>query len=83
MAIEAVIFDMDDLMINSHPVHISIMEKVLQEQNPAISFYSGENRLMPAEESSFFGRKIPEVLDKLQHKYGLDCDVGMLNNRYN
>ncbi len=82
--IQAVIFDMDDLMINSHPAHMQIMESVLKEIDPRVAFYgNGTNSLPEEEEASFFGLKIIEVLKKLADRYGVTVPAEQLNIRYN
>jgi HAD superfamily hydrolase (TIGR01509 family) len=69
--IKAVIFDMDDLMINSHPVHMMVVEKVLQHYGVVIS----DSPLTPQEEASQFGRKITDMLEFLHKKYNLPQEI--------
>lgn len=83
MTIAVVIFDMDDLMIDSHPAHMGVMENVLRGYDPSVSFYQGPNRLKPKEETTFFGLKIPDVFARLSKKYGLRIPIEELNSKYN
>ena len=63
------IFDMDDLMTNTHQVCLGVMEEILQRHGA--SLYNPDNPLRPEEELGMFGRKTRENLDYLFQKYGL------------
>lgn len=78
--VTAVIFDMDDLMINSHPLHMKVFEEVLQRYG--ISLKSEINPLTPQEESSFFGRKVLDVFQFLIDKYDLEVDAQTLTDLF-
>ena len=69
MKISTVIFDMDDLMINSHPVNMKGFEAFLQEHGA--SMQDPANPLSRKEEAALFGRRRIEVFEFLAEKYGL------------
>lgn len=69
--VKAVIFDMDDLMINSHPVHMKVFERVLTKHGVSMS----ENPLSPQEEASQFGRKIIDMFSFLKTRYNVPPEV--------
>jgi HAD superfamily hydrolase (TIGR01509 family) len=75
MPIEAVIFDMDDLMINSHPVHMKVFEEILNQFGA--SLHSPKNPLSKEEEADFFGRTAQEILSFLRKKHGLENRVSV------
>lgn len=67
--IQAIIFDMDDLMINSHPVHIKLFGDVLQKYGADI------NDLTSEEEASLFGRKGTDVFSFFIQKFKLSDKI--------
>ncbi|MBI2036325.1 HAD family phosphatase [Candidatus Microgenomates bacterium] len=81
--IQAIIFDMDDLMINSHPVHMEIFEQVLNKYG--VSLKNPQNTFQPEEESKFFGKKIIEALDFFRDRFGLKDRVELeeMNKEFN
>ncbi len=81
--VRAIIFDMDDLMINSHPVHMEIFEQVLNKYG--VSLKDPKNPFQPEEESKFFGKKIIEALDFFRDKFGLKDRVELeeMNKEFN
>lgn len=81
MAIGAIIFDMDDLMINSHPVHMKIFEAVLNRHGASI--HNSSNPLSKDEEARFFGKKVIEVFNYFKAKYNLGVSPDALNHQFN
>lgn len=73
--IKAIIFDMDDLMINTHPVDMKVFEALLKKYGT--SLYNPENKLLPKEESTFFGKKLTDILSFLREKYNLSNVVSL------
>ena len=71
---------MDDLMINSHPVHMKVFETIIKECDSSISF---QDSLTREEEYKFFGLKIIEILSFLSIKYSLKTPLNELNRRFN
>ena len=63
--IRAIIFDMDDLMINSHPVHMKLFGEVLKKYGADI------HELTSKEEASLFGRKGTDVFSFFMQKFNL------------
>lgn len=83
MAIEAIIFDMDDLMINSHPMHMEVFEAILNKYGATL--YDSKNPLTKKGEASFFGRQIKDVIGYLRKKYHLEKRVSLkkINDEFN
>lgn len=83
MAIKAIIFDMDDLMINSHPMHMAVFEAVLNKYGASLK--NPKKPLTKEEEVGFFGKKIKEVIVHLRKKYKLEDKVSVseMNNNFN
>lgn len=81
--VKVIIFDMDDLMINSHPRHMEVFERVLN--NYGVSLNDPLNKLSVAEESAMFGRSIRSVLNDFHTKYNLPKSVTVddLNRQFN
>lgn len=80
--IQAVIFDMDELMVNSAAVHKGIFEKVLNKYGA--SLYDSKNPLRKDEETQWFGWKIPDIFAFLIKKYQLEgVTVTQLNDQFN
>lgn len=78
--IEAVIFDMDDLMIKSHQVHMGIFRDVLESYGVRIP----SDALTREEELRFFGENIKVPLDYVRQKYGLAAiPLDEFHQRYN
>lgn len=67
--IQLVIFDMDELMIDSHLFHTKVFEAVMQ--NYGASLKNTKNPLTGTEEASFFGKRIKDILVFLKQKYEL------------
>ncbi len=67
--IKAVIFDMDDLVIDSHPLHKKVFEVILNQYG--VSLKDLQNPLTKEEEVGWFGLKISDVFKWLIGKYGL------------
>lgn len=64
--IKAVIFDMDELMVNSHAVHMKVHEAVLNKYS--VSLKNSKNPLTKSEEATFFGMKMKDILAYLHKK---------------
>ena len=81
--IRAIIFDMDDLMINSHPRHMEVFEKVLNKHGA--SLHDPQNPLAIKEEAKMFGRSIKNVFAEFHTKYNLPQTVTVddLNKEFN
>lgn len=81
--IKAVIFDMDELMVNSHAVHMKVHEAVLNKYS--VSLKNSKNPLTKSEEATFFGMKIKDILAYLHKKYNLNGKVSLeeLNSDFN
>ena len=82
MPIEAIIFDMDDLMIYSYPLHMSALEKAFQYFERGIAFDVGPKKLSVEERSGFFGRRISDIIDYLSNKYHVDTASNQLLEAY-
>jgi len=65
-SITTVIFDMDDLMINSHPVNMDIIEAVLNKYGVSLV-----GTFTTEEEIGYSGLKIPDYFQRLINKYDL------------
>lgn len=78
--IRAIIFDMDDLMIHSHHVHMKVFERVLDSYGVQMS----ANPLKREEEAAQFGRTIPDILSFFHGRYGLPQSVTVeeMNRRF-
>lgn len=78
--IRAIIFDMDDLMIHSHHVHMKVFERVLGSYGIAMS----ANPMTKEEEAAQFGRTIPDILQFFHGRYGLPQNVTVeeMNRRF-
>jgi len=83
MAIKALIFDMDDLMIDGHKMHISIMEKILVKYGVAL--HQGPKALTKVEEAQTFGHKIIKIFEFLVKRYHLKTLItaDALNEEFN
>ncbi len=81
MTARAIIFDMDDLMIDSHPAHMEVFEAVLQQHGASLR--ASVNPLTREEEVSFFGRKITDILALLRERYRLQVSVEEMNAEFN
>ncbi|MCL5970672.1 MAG: HAD family phosphatase [Patescibacteria group bacterium] len=81
--IKAIIFDMDDLMINSHGVHIALFEKIMNKYGA--SFKDPDNPLTKEEESGLFGMRIIDGFKVFIEKYNLKnkTTVEEMNNLFN
>jgi HAD superfamily hydrolase (TIGR01509 family) len=78
--IKAVIFDMDDLMIDSHSFHKEILENILQSYG--VSLFSKSNPLTVKEESNFIGRRLNDVFELLIKKYSLKATPEEMNSEF-
>jgi len=68
--VKTAIFDMDDLMINSHPLHMKVFETILKPYGIFL-----DNLIDPftrEEEASQFGRKISDMCTYFIKKYNLN-----------
>lgn len=71
--IMAAIFDMDDLMIDSHTLDMKVFEAVLGGYG--VDLHSSSNPWTIDDEISMFGLKLPDMFKLFINKYGLGPDV--------
>lgn len=69
--IRAIIFDMDELMVNSHPVHMKVFEQMLRSYCASME----KDPLAIPEEAGLFGRTIPDILSFLHKRYKLPPNI--------
>ncbi len=69
--ITAAVFDMDDLMINSHPLHMKVFEAVLQGYD--VDIHDPSNPWTAQDEASMFGLKISDAFKLFISRYGLEA----------
>jgi HAD superfamily hydrolase (TIGR01509 family) len=62
MAIDAIIFDMDGVLVDSEPVHFEAMRRLMEEHGVAYTWLDEEN---------FFGCTDREVFRQIRKRYGL------------
>lgn len=67
--IKAIIYDMDDLMVKSHPLHVRATDELLKEFNHKSSDIPSEIR------SSFVGRRVRDISQEIIHTLKLDIKV--------
>ncbi len=79
--IQLVIFDMDDLMIHSHPAHMEVFEAVMQKHGASLK--NPQNPLTTLEEASQFGKRIKDILAFFKQKYEINSDVDELDSEFN
>ena len=80
--VDTVIFDMDDLMIDSHPIYARVFAEVFGKYG--FSFEEKNNPLTNEEQAMFFGLKIPDVVSLLLKKYPVPGkSVEDLSREYN
>lgn len=75
------IFDMDDLMINSHPLHMKVFEAILQSYG--ISLNNPVNPFTREEEISQFGKKISDMCAYLIDKYSINTTPPEMAQEFN
>lgn len=63
------IFDMDDLMINSHPLHMKVFESVLEDYG--VSLQDSSNPWTAQNEASMFGLKVSDAFKLFIKHYNL------------
>ncbi|MBU0707413.1 HAD family phosphatase [Patescibacteria group bacterium] len=78
MNIKAVIFDMDDLLINSHPTHMLAFEKVLNSYGRSFK----DDPLSAQEEAGFFGMKVVEIVDLFKKRYNIIATIEEFQAKY-
>ena len=66
--IKAVIYDMDDLMVNSDPLHIVAWEKLLTEYGHKFSDLPESTR------SNFIGKRVSDICEEIINTLNLDTD---------
>lgn len=71
VGIRAIIFDMDELMVNSHPVHMKTFEQMLRSHGVSME----KDPLTVPEEAGLFGRTIPDILSFLHKRYKLPPNI--------
>ena len=64
--IKAVIYDMDDLMVNSDPLHAQAWEQVLQEYGHSFQELPKELR------SGFIGMRVSDICEKIISHFKLE-----------
>lgn len=69
-AITTAIFDMDDLMINSHELDMEVFEVILIDYG--IDIHTPDNPWTVEDEVSMFGLKLPDMFRLFIRKYDLD-----------
>lgn len=81
--LKAVIFDMDDLMVDSAAVHQKVFEKVLNKYGASLS--NAKNPLTKEEITDWYGRKISDIFVGLHKKYKLEGKTTpeQMNNEFN
>ena len=73
--IKAVIYDMDDLMVNSNPLHIRASKKVFRE-------YEIDLQQIPQNiRASFIGMRVADILKVVVDYFNLDLDFGKLRKQ--
>ncbi len=73
--IKAIIYDLDDLMVNSYPLHIEASDKVFQK-------YGVDQKKIPKHiRASFIGMRVSDVLKKLVDYFRLDVNLENLRER--
>ncbi len=77
--IQAIIFDMDELMVDSHPVHKVVMDKILKKYDHSFAELTRE------EELGLFGLSILDGFRFFHKKFGLKDKVSAkdLNEQFN
>jgi len=79
--ITTAILDMDDLMINSHPLHMKIFKTILQSYR--IFLDDPTNPFTREEEASQFGRKISDMCTYFIKKYNLSVNSETMLRQFN
>ena len=73
--IKAVIYDMDDLMVNSNPLHIRASKKVFRE-------YEIDLQQIPQNiRAGFIGMRVADILKVVVDYFNLDLDFGKLRKQ--
>lgn len=68
--IKAVIFDMDELMVNSATVHKEVIEQVLNTYG--VSLYDPKDPFTKEEEANWYGLKIIDIFENFRKRYLLE-----------
>jgi HAD superfamily hydrolase (TIGR01509 family) len=77
--IKAVIFDMDDLMVNTFPVHLEVIEEVMQRHGATMF---GKDSLSLQEQAWFCGRTVTAVFTFLKERYSLSDSPEKLGDEF-
>lgn len=67
--VTAAIFDMDDLMINSHPLHMEVFAAVLEGYG--VDIQDPSNPWTAQDEAKMFGLKVSDSFKLFIEKYGI------------
>jgi HAD superfamily hydrolase (TIGR01509 family) len=76
--IKGIIYDMDDLMVNSAPLHIIATDKILENFGHSVS------ELPDSLRSGFVGKRVNDVIKEITEFFELDIELNdFIERRYN
>jgi HAD superfamily hydrolase (TIGR01509 family) len=82
MGIEGVIFDLDDVLIDSHGAHMALLEGAIREFESDFLLYGGIQTLNPEEEKKLLGLKVSEQIALLVNKFSLQTSGDSIHAAY-